>query len=340
MNPEIRRITDEYLKKVKPAGRDDIVAECPFHDTKSGRPFSISLKTGLWICFSCGAQGNLTQFLTRHGVTQEQAEKRVGKMPSALPEKFRMSRDLKKEWSVLPEYVLGAYRQCPTSLLEAGFDMDILQDHDVGYDRVQDRITFGIRDYLGHLVAVSGRACNNWVEPRYKVYTEEFAGIVDDYEPSTKMHIYGLDTVYPERVNNKSDEPFILVEGYKGCLWMRQRGFRHTVAIMGSTFSQHQEWLIERLPGPYYVMLDWEPGKQFPDERGRCAAVKMTERLCRAGQVFIVEYPEGSPDGTSPDDIENSHTIEQMVNSAKTLTQLRLKEKRHAWLERVQASTE
>jgi len=321
----IKDTAEKHLQNVKPAGEDHLQARCPFHHTKSGTPFSMNTRTGLWICFSCGASGSFGKFLGKMGYTRDQIDVfiKTARLDSAVTSMLRGLGLGRKKWSTLPEYVLGAYDGCPIDLLEKGFTMDTLQDADIGYDRIEDRITFPIRDYLGRLVAVSGRAREDWKEPRYKVYEDAFRALFadGDYEPKTKLHVYGLHSIWAERYYGKTTQPLVIVEGYKGCLWMRQMGLTHTVALMGSLASQMQIWLISRLRGPYVVLLDHEPGKNFPDEKDRFAAGEIIRRLSKAGDVLLAEYPEGSKAGTSPDDLTQKEAV-QVVRDAKSLAHL------------------
>lgn len=324
----VKDIAARHLQRVKPAGEDHLQSRCPFHQTKSGTPFSMNTRTGMWICFSCGASGSFAKFLYRMGYSRDQVDEYVktARLDDTVSEMLRTLGMGRKKWSTLPEYVLGAYDGCPIALLEAGFEMGLLYEHDIGYDRVEDRITFPIRDYLGRLVAVSGRAREKWKEPRYKVYEEPFKALFDDgnYEPKAKLHVYGLHSIYAERFYAKDRTklpPILVVEGYKGCLWMRQLGYTHTVALMGSMMSQMQGWLLSRLPGPYYVLLDHEPGKNYPDEKKRCAAYTIAERLSPAGEVKVCTYPEGSKVGTSPDDLSQEQA-DLVVGTARSLADL------------------
>lgn len=324
----IQDIAGRHLQHVKPGGDEHLQARCPFHATKSGTPFSMNTRTGMWICFSCGASGSFAKFLYRLGYSREQVDAYVktARLDDTVSEMLRTLGMGRQKWSTLPEYILGAYEGCPTSLLDAGFEMETLYEADIGYDRVEDRITFPIRDYLGRLVAVSGRARENWKEPRYKVYDDPFKALYADgvYEPKVKLHLYGLHSIYAERYyarDRSALPPVVLVEGYKGCLWMRQLGHAHTVAMMGSMMSRMQAWLISRLPGPYHVMLDHEQGKNFPDEQRRCAAYEIAKRLSRAGEAKVCSYPDGSKEGTSPDDLTREQA-DQVVGAARSLADL------------------
>ncbi len=333
MERQIQRIIQKYLPDAKPSGSSNIVASCPFHNTKSGRPLSMDMSTGLWICFSCGATGSIHQFLYGMGLDRHQVDKLVcvkNELP-AISKKTQKKMDLRKTWDVLPEYVLTAYDHCPVQLLDAGFSMETLQENDVGFDFKEDRITFGIRDYLGRLTAVSGRSAQSWVEPRYKVYDSAFYDIVAGYEPKNRLHLYGMHTIYPTRYFDSSNQdPILIVEGYKGCLWARQLGFSDTIALQGSFMTEHQAMTLLRMKGPYYILLDNEPGKAFPNEKGTCQAVKIARRLSRSGRTYICQYEEGEEIGTSPDDLTKEQ-LQKTIEKAKTIGQYWASEPREKW---------
>jgi DNA primase len=334
---QVSAIAAKYLTNVRPSG-DKLRARCPFHkSSSSGRSFIIDQRSGGWFCYGCEERGFLPQLLRKLGLTRKQVDRVINdlKLPPPLPKKAGRA-ELNKTWDLLPEYILGAYETCPKLLLDKGFDMDLLESHDVGYDSKNDRITFAVRDYLGRLAAISGRARQNWVIPRYKVYDAsppdpsltppkragELFGVVTDYTPDNHRHLYGYHDVYPERYFSEGEQPpLVITEGYKSTLWMRQLQFTHTVGLQGSTLSQPQERLLGRLRGPYYVMLDNELGKMLPDRNGRCAALVIAKRLRRSGRVFLCMYADDAPLGTSPDDLTKEQANNQVQN-AKTIGQL------------------
>jgi hypothetical protein len=283
----------------------------------------------------------LVSLLRQIGLTAPQVDRIVEALdlPAPLPKKLQRRKMLKKRHALLPEYILGAYDHAPTDLVEAGFDLELLRKHDVGVDETHNRITFAIRDHLGRLAGVSGRARWDWQFPRYKVYDAsppdpartppkpagEFYGVVEDYLPDNRAHLYGFNDVYPERFF-KPDEPqppLIITEGYKSTLWLRQLGFTHAVGLQGSSMTSPQQRMLGRLRGPYYVLLDNEPGKAFPDKNRRCAAIDIARRLRQSGRVYLCLYPKEVPEGTAPDDIRSAETISQVLETAATLGQLR-----------------
>ena len=297
----------------------------------------MSTEHGGWKCFSCEESGSITTFLYKVGrLTRKQVDRAVGTLRVAprLSDRAKRKMDVKEEWTVLPEYILGAYDHTPQSLIDQGFSPEILQAHDVGIDRRNDRITFPVRDVLGRLVAISGRASNDWQIPRYKVYDAvspsstrkagELYGVVDRYIPHNRDHLYGLHTVYPERFfePDKEHSPLIITEGYKSTLHLRQVGFTHAVGLQGSSLTAMQLRALTKMRGPYYLMLDNEPGKAYPDRKGRCAAVHILRQLRRSGRAFLCMYDEERPVRTAPDDIKDPQELHYMIQHAMTLGQI------------------
>lgn len=339
MEALVKRIAAKHLQNVKDATEDNLRARCPFHDSKSSsRSLALNKKTGLWLCFSCGERGSLITLLRRLKVHTRIIDNVAKKMESQrqLSPLVRRKLELntRPKTVVLPEYILAAWHTCPERLLDEGFDMDVLDDHEVGYDSVRDRITFPIRDHLGRLVAVSGRAYEDGVNPRYKVYDArppdpqknlsagELYGIVEDYKPANRRHLYGFHMVYPRRFFARGNlPPILIVEGYKGRIWVHQCGYEDVVAVQGSSISSFQAITLTRVRGPYYVMLDNEPGKAYPDDKGRCASLKIADRLSRSGSVRICQYTEDKAVGTSPDDLSPDE-IDHMVDNARTRAEL------------------
>jgi len=324
-----------YLERVKPTGADGLRATCPLCDSK--RAFMMNTSYGGWICFSCDESGSFVGFLYHVcGMTRKQVDRTMANMPVRV-EMSRVAkarRAAKASWHTLPEYILGAYDGVPESLVAKGFDGDLLAAHDVGTDIPNQRITFAIRDMFGRLAGVSGRAATEWQIPRYKVYDArkptrnqragEFYGVVDNYVPDNRKHLYGFDSIYARRFYSPSleESPLIITEGYKSTLWLRQLGFTDAVGLQGSTLSDMQVRQLGRLRGPYYIMLDNEPGKAYPDSRGSCAALNVAEKLRRSGRVYLCLYEE-RPAGTAPDDIEEAHEVHSMITEAKSPGNLR-----------------
>tara|TARA_Y100000034_G_scaffold127275_1_gene179820 strand:- start:3667 stop:4743 length:1077 start_codon:yes stop_codon:yes gene_type:complete len=340
MSSPVRQLAEQYLQNVKPSGRGNYRAACPFHDSSSAkRSFYIYGNSGGWSCFGCGLSGTLPSLLYRLGLSRTQVDKALDGVSYSTwrPDSTKKRGTIERQsWDVLPEYILGAWDWCPQRMIWWGFSEEVLQKYGIGYDKIHQRITFPIRDYLGRLVGISGRAEPGGF-PRYKVYDAsppdehgrgagELYEVLDrPYTPDNRRHLYGLDRFYASRVLRPDDDhpPVVLVEGYKGVLWMVQNEFIHTTGLQGSSLTRAQESAIGMIRGTKIVLLDHEPGKSFPDENGRCAAYWITERLSRYGPALVCQYPEGTEIGTSPDDLTKDQ-LQGLIKEARPTAKARL----------------
>lgn len=291
MNSTVRYIADRFLKNYKNSGGTHIRANCPFCGSTTG--FVMDKSNGLFICFSCQQKGGLPQFMSKMGCSRTEISSVVDNMP-----RVRKKQDF-SSYTILPEYVLGAYDWCPNTMLTLGYSPQFLKDNDVGYDRIQQRITFPIRDELGNLVAISGRADTPNAFPRYKVYSDEFSHIAENYKPKNRHFLYNMHAIGPE-----TEKPLYLVEGYKACLWMKMHG-HDVVALQGSGITKPQLQKIISIRRTIRIFLDNEYGKQLPPQTKEVihAAIDIGSKIEPYNEVEIVIYPEGSELRTAPDDL-------------------------------------
>ena len=295
---EVRSLAEKYLDKVRQSGPEDIMAICPFHTKADGSPegkpsFAMSVVTGLWFCHSCKERGTLRTFLRNIGASPLVVDTFYKTLLEELDEHVSRSKSKKavivnlKEVP-LPESTLGLFDFCPLGLLEEGYTEETLRHFDVGYDQKNNRITFPLRDMLGRLLGISGRATDNH-PAKYKVYSEEEYKAWDIPPKHTDKQnlIWNIDKVYPELYFTSKPE-IILVEGFKGCMWLHQAGYRNTVATMGSYLSPTQMMVLERIGGTVYLFFDNDPA-------GHKAYGYVAKMLAKTLTVKIVLYETLQP---------------------------------------------
>lgn len=275
----IADIIEPYLEKPKLSGSENLSARCPFPDHDDHSPsFAININNGLWKCHGCNRSGNLPILLRGLGVSRTKVDQIIDPVLPAI--RKRQEREQQRKRSrfvgndpflaevILPESILGIFDWKPDGLVEQGFNQKLLRELEVGYDREKDRITFPIRDVYGNLVGVSGRSTLHDTKPRYLIYrgrrrTEKgftpgdfgpgFDDLFPTYEIKSHKYLWNAHRVY--QLLESSDEPVIVVEGFKGCIWLLQNGYWNTVATMGSSMSQEQYDLICRVSGSGVVLF-------------------------------------------------------------------------------------
>jgi DNA primase len=326
-------IAQEHLERVK-IKNDFISSACPFHKGgKESHPsFWINRETGSWGCFTCGSHGSGLEWLLKElgigtaGIKSRLEEAKKEAKNTLEVHKSKARRQARKSFAgehTLPDALLGVFDFLPLSLVEAGFTKEVLRNHDIGYDRRNDRITFPIRDLFGNLVGISGRATNIGEEPKYLVYNgrrviegKEVLGELGEWYPDysnegIRDHLWRLDKCYDRLMANESNtEQLILVEGYKAALWLVMLGWTNTVALMGARLSPAQERIIRKLGVEVFVFLD-------NNRPGREGSSRICQRLAISTfPVYEVAY-EGECDSTAqPDDLDEEE-IERALSKAK-----------------------
>lgn len=133
------------------------------------------------------------------------------------------------------EKVLTYYKPYLSKMFyEDGIAYEVQQEFEIGYDLATHRITIPIRDELGTLVGVKGRAILNTQGDKY-IYLE----------PCAKSHIlYGLFNNY-EDIKRKNQ--VIVVESEKSVMKLMTNGVFNAVAIGGHQLSRVQVEKLIRL---------------------------------------------------------------------------------------------
>jgi DNA primase len=284
----------KHLSKVRPAGPDNLVAVCPFHDD-SNPSFAIDIHTGLWLCYACGEKGNFKSFLSKLGMSRDEIRFHYGKTLEELKQNAPPPPDPSKPGVVMesnrriPEELLGIFHRCPRSLLADGYSRETLKSFGVGVDLLHKRITYPLRDLMGHLVGISGRSINDASPIRYKVYKEEYkTWDLPPYETDKKCLLWNAHRVLPEIMNQELPK-IVIVEGFKACMWLTQAGIPNVVALMTKTMSWEQKWILEQMSDSHVLMLD-------NDEAGMDGYVTISRELAKCSPlVKIVEYDKPQP---------------------------------------------
>lgn len=212
---------------------------------------------------------------------------------------------------VLPERILGLFEACPESLVDDGFDEDILWSHDVGIDPERGWITYPIRDIEGTLAGLMGRTTDPGLA-KYKVYRRElrdmgFAG----YDINNHDYLWRWDVVWPQLLHADENPTIYLCEGFKAAMWMVQCGYEYTLATMGSSLSNTQKIFLERLGGTLVWCSDFDPA-------GQKMVAKGSKKVMGLRQL-VLNYPTDrgriQPDDLEPDELDKA--LKSSLNIAR-----------------------
>lgn len=315
MRDVVLREAERHLRYIKMSGPDNVGGPCPFH--KGGmekRPsFYINLNTGVFYCHTCKESGTFIQFLKRLNTPSDLIDSIIERSKQEPEYKRRVKLRTGIGEHVLNESLLGVFQYCPTDLVKEGFDKDLLQKLEVGFDKEQMRVTFPIRDLRGNLVGISGRTVTG-AYPRYKVYkSQDFLKYAPDdeatkaryraYEIKNHDHLWNMHNVYPSAFFGELDT-LIIVEGYKACIWLLQQGIDNVIALQGSSLTNTQSELIGRLNVTIILFLD-------NDQAGKDGTYTTGYWLRKRGlKVLVAGYPDWCDEHAQPDNLEQPEILD------------------------------
>jgi DNA primase len=122
------------------------------------------------------------------------------------------------------------------------------------------------------------------MEMQYKVYKEEYrTWDLPPYETDKSLLLWNAHKVLT------NPGPLVIVEGFKGCMWVHQAGIPNVVALMTKYMSWAQRWLIQKHGRPFVLMLD-------NDDAGIQGTMDISKSLAEVSPlVRIVDYDEDQP---------------------------------------------
>lgn len=271
----------------------EVAIYCPFHDNHNSPACYINTKTGLWQCFnpSCGKKGNFRQ-LYKHMTGKTYGREWILD-PVNLQRELDLALEVKDDEeltvdSIEVDYGSDEVKNLQT-LVDRGYELQVLEDFEIGYSSVKDRVVIPVRDPQYKLVGLIGRAIHDWQDPRY-LYNKGFKR---------------ADVLFNIQ-NAKAYDSVIICEGSLDAVKIAQAGFKNVVATLGAKVSPNQIRMIRKYFDSVVVFSD-------NDDAGAEMRRAILEE-CRGKEMFTVSIPDGLKD---PGDM-----TEQQIKQAITSKQL------------------
>ena len=151
------------------------------------------------------------------------------------------------------------------------------------FDRFRGRIMFPSADQRGRVVGFGARAMRDAQRPKYLNSAEN-----ELYRK--REQLFGIDMA---RASAARAGRMILVEGYTDVLALHQAGLSNAVGIMGTSLTEEQVGILERVVSVLELCLD-------ADRAGQDAMLRAA-RLAESRKLELRVVP--LPDGTDPADL-------------------------------------
>jgi DNA primase len=304
------QVLDQYgiTQQLRQVG-DSLAGACPLHHGHNHTQFRVSISQNCWHCFGdCQAGGSVLDFVSRkegvgireaarliqswfshpghtgavslHGISRRPPAPAIRPNQRSPEIRRQLNRPLNRP---LPNLDAGHPYLKARGLSEltiATFGLGFCQ---IGL--MAGRILIPIHNRLGQLVAYAGRWPGEPPEntPKYKL------------PPGFRKSLEVFNLHRALAVEPKG--PWIVVEGYFGCIELWQAGYHRTVALMGSSLSETQAQLLANAVGPHgQIILMFDE-----DNAGRLGREKAARCLRRFAKVKVIRLPV---EGTQPDHLD------------------------------------
>lgn len=326
----MEQVLEHYglFERFKKSG-DSLSGPCPIHKGTNPTQFRVSISKNIWNCFSeCKHGGNSLDFISRmENVTIHAAAIKAIEWFHLDPETMSSAAEQSDEpvdeplTKSGPKPKSGATTVAPPEsnapnkplqfrleklerdhpyLAERGLSPETIVDFGVGFCAkgvMAGRIAIPIHNPEGRVVAYTGR------------FPGEPPGDTAKYKLPQgfrkSLELFNIDRALKE----PKDKPWVVVEGFFGCMNLHQNGCRKTVALMGSTMSLAQEELLCKhtdRTSQIILMLD-------EDEAGRNGREEIAVRLAKFAFVRIHVFKE---DGQQPEHL-SAEEVQQLFGGAQ-----------------------
>lgn len=269
----------------------EVAIYCPFHDNHNSPACYINTKTGLWQCFnpSCGKKGNFRQ-LYKHMTGKTYGREWILD-PINLQRELDLALAIRSEEEELSldnvgvDYDSGEVSSLQT-LIDRGYTIETLEEFEIGYSKVKDRVVIPVRDTQYKIVGLIGRAIHEWQEPRY-LYNKGFKR---------------ADVLFNIQ-NAKRYDSVVICEGSLDAMKVSQAGYKNVVATLGAKVSANQVKMIRKFFDSVVIFSD-------NDDAGAEMRSAIIDE-CRGKELFTVAIPDGLKD---PGDMTQEQIVHAIEN--------------------------
>lgn len=249
---------------------------CPFHNNRNTPACEIDKEKGLFICFSCGENGTLLDFVMK---TTKRSYFEANRIISHAAKETNFAdqilNTINSSKDIEPfdiELIKKLYNECKTSDRAKeywngrGITLESIETFKLGYSTNQDMVTVPVQAdngmYVGFVArSVEGKSFKNSTNlPRSKV-------------------LFNL--------NRCKFEEIIVVESSFDAIKLSQMGFA-AVATLGANVSREQLKLLEK----YATKIILAPDS---DEAGQAFVKKIMDNI-KSRDISLIQIPEGKKD--------------------------------------------
>ncbi|MGP3779276.1 DNA primase [Halanaerobium saccharolyticum] len=202
-------------------------------------------------------------------------------------------------------------------LQKKGFSIDLIKKaglisegkNNSHYDKFRNRVMFPIFNNRGEVIAFGGRILETEAN-----YGPKYLNSPETPIFSKKKNLYGLHLA-KDSIREKNS--CIIMEGYTDVIQAHKKGFKNSIASLGTAFTEEQAKLIHRYAENAYIAYD-------ADTAGNKATLRGLDILSSTGiNVKVIQLDEGS----DPDQLlknEGGEIFDKFISEAVNLIDFKI----------------
>ena len=327
-------VISSYLPLVKKG--KNYFGVCPFHDDNNPS-MSVSEDKQIYKCFSCGASGNVFNFVMDYEKIDFKSAlyllaKRSGINVSNNLVKTNNKNDKFYEiYNIAEKYYQNNLNtslglEAKSYLHNRGIDDELIKHFKIGLslsnmdkDLYINRIMFPLFNTNGDTIGFSGRIYNTKSDSKYINTRETLI-----FKKGENLYNYHL-----AKDEARKEKSLIVVEGFMDVIRLYSIGVKNVVALMGTSLTKEQTTLIKRTSTNIILMLDGDnPGKKaivnvgqiLEEENLRVNVVALPEEL--DPDEYILKYGKENFINLLNNPIEYSEFKINYLKEGKDLTKI------------------
>lgn len=277
---DLVELASEYTE-LKKAGRYIWTGKCPNpnHDDSTAS-FTINSKTNSWCCFGChcdrkGINNNygsdciaFIQWINQGKLTWVQSLEYLAKRINLPLPKDKNIKIYYRNKKLNEKYVRDLDTNVKQYCFKRGLDSYDIAKFELGYDIIENRLTFPLYDMYNNIVGFNKRRIDN-VKDRKYIHSSNNTVF------NKSSYLYNINSI------DKTLKYVFITEGVMDVILATKYGLNNVVCTLGCSFSEHHYEIINKLGLIPVLLYD-------NDEKGQKSIRSAADLIYSKGQYPLI----------------------------------------------------
>lgn len=277
---DLVELASEYTE-LKKAGRYIWIGKCPNpnHDDSTAS-FTINSKTNSWCCFGChcdkkGINNNygsdciaFIQWINQGKLTWVQSLEYLAKRINLPLPKDKNIKIYYRNKKLNEKYVRDLDINAKQYCFKRGLDSYDIAKFELGYDIIENRLTFPLYDMYNNIVGFNKRRIDNIKDKKY-IHSSNNTVF------NKSSYLYNINSI------DKTLKYVFITEGVMDVILATKYGLNNVVCTLGCSFSEHHYEIINKLGLIPVLLYD-------NDEKGQKSIRSAADLIYSKGQYPLI----------------------------------------------------